>query len=410
MSSTNWLSQPNISAIVSSKRTRCCLFFLAAGVGIGAWAASLPLVSNKLAIDKGELGLILLCFAAGAIVLMVSIGRYIDRVGSDLLSLIGCVFFGLFVVGISFVGSPTLVATLVFLAGAGFGTLDVSMNTTASHLERQSQRHLMSSFHALFSVGNLVGAFLVGKLVAHGVGLQGCLGAAGFVVIATALLSRVIARRQVQNEISAIAAEAKPAALNLSRAQVMLVSMFGAIGFLSMLAEGGMMDWTAVYLVNTLSASESVGAYAFGIFAGAMAAGRFAGDIIVSRVGHINVIRAGALVCAAAVIFMLIMPSIPVTMVCLGLCGFGVANMVPAVFASAGHVGGNAAGKAMSMVTTMGYSGLLLGPAFLGFIAQSLGLMVSFIVISAAFVIITAGTVLVSKRIARHGIKLAHGA
>lgn len=74
------------------------------------------------------------------------------------------------------------------------------------------------------------------------------------------------------------------------------------------------------------------------------------------------------------------------------LCGFGVANMVPAVFASAGRVGGKAAGRAISIVTTMGYSGLLLGPAVLGFLAQATTLVVSFALILVAFLAIAGMT------------------
>lgn len=359
-------------------------------------------------LDKGELGLLLLGFACGAIVLMVATGRFIDRLKSDHLSLGGSVAFGLCIVSIPFASNVYWVAFLVVLAGAGFGTLDVSMNTEASRIERDSKRHLMSSFHAVFSVGNLVGAFMVGKLVAHGGALQLCLGTAGTVVVLTGLASRVVARGHSSKFVQRVQQANQHDQLRLSDAQRTLVLLFGAIAFMSMLAEGGMMDWTAIFLVSNLGASESIGAYAFGIFAAAMAFGRFIGDMATLKFGHVRLIRLGGFICAISVLVMLLSRSIPVTLLALAVCGLGVANIVPAVFASAGHIGREAAGKAMSMVTTMGYTGLLLGPALLGFVAQISNLGVSIFLIALAFALIAVGSLYVRRRILRLGFEYAH--
>lgn len=392
--------------IVSSKRVRCCAFFLAAGVGIGAWASSLPLVSTKLEIDKGGLGFLLLGFAAGAIVLMVTIGRFMDRLQSDKLSLAGCLVFGVCILSVPMVNDVIAAALLILIAGAGFGTLDVSMNTEASHLERETKRHLMSSFHAVFSVGALLGALLVGRIVSVGGGLNICLGMAGSIVILLALGSRLIAGGQSFDHHAGHSLSNVLKQRRLSRQQLAMVLMFGAIAFLSMLAEGGVMDWIAIYLVTELGAPESVGAYAFGTFAATMALGRFTGDMATRRIGHTDVIRIGSLVCAVSVLAMLVSGSVGITMIALALCGFGVANLVPAVFAAAGHLGRDAAGRAMSIVTTMGYSGLLLGPALLGFVAEHLTLATSFGVIAAAFILISIVSFYVGKRMVYHGVAL----
>ncbi|EGE60894.1 UNVERIFIED_ORG: MFS family permease [Rhizobium esperanzae] len=394
--------------IGSSKRARCSAFFLAAGIGIGAWASSLPLVSTRLAISKGELGFLLLGFALGAIVLMVTIGRFIDRLQSDKLSLAGCVVFGACILLVPLAPGVLTAALLILAAGAGFGTLDVSMNTEASHLERTSKRHLMSSFHGVFSVGALLGALLVGQLVSIGGGLNLCLGIAGSTVVLVAFGSRLIARkRSFEHRISSTQSNAMRK-IQLSPEQLVLVIMFGAIAFLSMLAEGGVMDWTAIFLVTEHGASESVGAYAFATFSATMALGRFAGDWATRRIGHVNVIRIGGVICAVSVSVIVVSSSISVTMFALGLCGIGVANLVPAVFAAAGHLGGDSAGRAMSIATTMGYSGLLLGPALLGFVAQHSSLATSFGVIMGGFVLVAIVGFAVAKRMALHGLKLRH--
>lgn len=388
--------------IRSSRRLHSSLFFLAAGVGIGGWAASLPLLSGKMNLDKGELGTLLLCFALGAIVLMINVGRYLDRLKSvHSVSLCGSIVFGLAIALVPYVQSIWLLGLVVFLAGAAFGTLDVSMNTEASAIERSTGRHLMSSFHALFSIGNIVGAFLVGKAVAHGGTLYECLGAAGMVVLLAALSTLFIKNGPVQTPSTISASGAAPGG-PFTSSQRLLIVLFGAIGFLAFLAEGGLMDWTAIYMVDVLGASESRGAYAFATFAAAMAIGRLLGDRATQHFGHANLLKFGGVVCALSILTMLLAANPKITLVVLAFCGLGVANMIPAVFASAGHIGAHAAGRAMAIVTTMGYSGLLLGPALLGFVAQSSSLTVSLGLIMLAFALISVGTLYLSRRMKQH--------
>ncbi len=388
--------------IRSSRRLRSSLFFLAAGVGIGGWAASLPLLSEKMDLDKSELGTVLLCFALGAIVLMINVGRYLDRLKSiHSVSLCGSIVFGLAIALVPYVESIWLLGLLIFLAGAAFGTLDVSMNTEASAVERSTGRHLMSSFHALFSIGNIIGAFLAGKAVAHGGTLYECLGGAGIVVLlaafSTLLITKVPTQASSANPTSGTAPSAP-----FTSSQRLLIVLFGAIGFLAFLAEGGLMDWTAIYMVDVLGASESRGAYAFATFAAAMAIGRLLGDRATQYLGHGNLLKFGGIICALSILTMLLAKSPTVTLVVLAFCGLGVANMIPAVFASAGHIGAHAAGRAMAIVTTMGYSGLLLGPALLGFVAQNSSLAVSLGLIMLAFVLISVGTLYLTRRMKQH--------
>lgn len=392
-----------MSALRRSSRLHCNLFFLAAGIGIGAWASSLPLLAAGFGLNKGQLGMVLLCFALGAIVLMINVGRYIDRVvSSQALSLGGSMIFGAAFLVIPFIGDPIALGACVFVAGAAFGTLDVAMNTEASQIERETGRHLMSSFHAVFSIGNLAGAFLVGQLIGHGGGLQVCLGAAALLVLALALSTRMIATHAAHLSPRPHSEGATAANTALGASQRTLIFLLGAIAFLALLAEGGMMDWTAIYMIDILGASESHGAYAFAIFAAAMAGGRLVGDAVTRRFGHVPLIRIGGVLCAVSVAILLFANSAVLSLAALALCGLGVANMVPAVFASAGNVGGAAAGKAISIVSTMGYSGLLLGPALLGFLAQATSLVVSFILIMLAFLLIAAGTFQLGRRLKQY--------
>lgn len=170
------------------------LFFLCGGLGIGAWAASLPVLAIQNALDEGQLGLVLLYFALGAILMMINVGRLTARYACSILSFCGAVVFSISLMAVPHMTSGPWLAFAVFIAGAGFGTLDVAMNTDASDLERRVEKHLMSSFHAMFSIGNLVGAFLIGQILSRGGGLAVCLGATGVGVACLATMAMLGAR------------------------------------------------------------------------------------------------------------------------------------------------------------------------------------------------------------------------
>jgi MFS family permease len=365
------------------------LFFLCGGLGIGAWAASLPVLANQNALDEGQLGLVLLYFALGAILMMINVGCLTARYACSILSFFGALVFAISLMAVPHTSGPWLAAA-VFFAGAGFGTLDVAMNTDASDLERRVEKHLMSSFHALFSIGNLVGAFLIGQILSRGGGLAICLGATGVgaACLATmAMLGAQNGRRAGQELHGQEGRRGK-----LEPAQYGHLIVLGAIAFFALLAEGGMMDWSAVYIVTEYRAAESIGAYGFAAFATMMALGRLVGDWITARIGSTRLLLASALTCAVSVAVLIVAQNLAIVFVALAACGLGVANIVPAVFAAAGRAGGPAAGHAMSIVTTMGYAGLLLGPALLGFVAQVSSLGASFGLVAGAFLLIAAGT------------------
>lgn len=374
------------SKAIRGDRIRCSLFFLAAGVGIGSWAACLPVLAARARLDKGTLGLVLLCFAVGAILMMTNVGRLSARVATGTLSLLGSLAFAAALAVMPHVEGTGWLAFTVLLAGAGFGTLDVSMNIEASLVERLLGRQVMSSFHAVFSIGNLAGAFGVGWILQGGGALAACLGATGVGVGLLAAMARAGARGATGPGLAGEGAQQAGGPLDRSRRP--LVLLLGALAFLSMIAEGGMIDWSAIYLVSVSGAAESTGAYGFAVFACAMAAGRLAGDPVVHWIGPMRLLLLGGLTCVVSIGVLLAARGLPFAFLALAACGLGVANIVPVLFAAAARAGGGAAARAMSTVTTMGYAGLLLGPALLGFIAQVSTLQASFCVVLAAFLVI----------------------
>ncbi|TIW29513.1 MAG: MFS transporter [Mesorhizobium sp.] len=377
-----------IAPVTRNSRFFCSLFFLGGGVGIGAWASSLPVLSVQMNLDRAQLGLVLICFALGAIAMMTNVGRLVTIVSSSLLSLLGSLAFGAALLALTCAGGACWLAVIVFFAGAGFGTLDVSMNTDASALERLARRQMMSSFHAVFSFGSLAGALVVGQILSRGGDLNLCLGVTGISVALVALVAWSGWNKSIWIHSPPTTGETGDAQFQSTFKTHLL--LLGGLAFLGMLAEGGMMDWSAIYIVTRSGGAESTGAYGFAAFATMMALGRLFGDGIANRIGQMRTLRYCAVVCAGSVLAMILMGgNLTAVLVALTVCGLGLANIVPILFAAAGREGGTSVARAMSTVTTMGYAGLLLGPGLLGLIAQVTSLAVSFGVIALAFLVIS---------------------
>lgn len=383
-------------ALQRTPRVAVSSFFLSAGVGIGAWAASLPAISARISLDKRELGIVLLCFALGAIATMTNVGRMTPRYGTAIICLLGALVFGAVLIAAPHAGGMWALATLILVGGGAFGALDVAMNVEASFLETRSGRHIMSSFHAVFSVGSLLGAGICGQVLRSGGDVVLCLGVAGVAVITLGLFARFWSdapEPPAETETGATGAAPK-----LGKAEARHLWLLGAVAFLALFTEGAIMDWSAIYLVGTAGTSESTGAFGFALFAGMMALGRAIGDMATNALGPVRLFRLGAGLVAAALALVLLLVNVPAIFVALALCGLGVANVVPAVFSAAGRIGGDAAGAAMSRVSTMGYAGLLMGPPFIGFLAEATTLPTALWTVVAAAAIIAASAHLLRRR------------
>lgn len=388
-------------AALSTPRLSVSLSFLAGGIGVGGWAASLPAVTEHFALNERLTGIVLLCFALGAILAMVNVGRLVPVFGASALCLVAASLFGCMLIAVSFVPNAWMLAAAIAVAGAGFGTLDVAMNTEASELERQRARPIMSSFHALFSLGNLVGAGVCGQILRSGAGYEICLVASGAVVIAVAVVARL---RSGAGRMRREAAGPARRPIRLDAQQNRLLLIFGGFAFIAFMAEGAIMDWTALYLVQATGAPESTAAFAFGVFAGSMAVGRLLGDVANRRFGAMRLQQAGAACVALAFAAVLADLGTAATFVALGFCGLGIANVAPVIFSTAGRVGGAAAGIAMARVTTFGYSGLLVGPAFIGFLAHLSTLALSLCTVIVGMGIIALGAVFLGDGKSADGI------
>jgi fucose permease len=352
------------------------------GVVLASWVPHIPAVKTRFGLSDGALGFLLLAMAIGAVVALPLsgwlVGRYGSRAMTSTCALALCLVLPLPLL------APTVVAaglSLVLFGGCN-ALLDVSMNAQAVEVERRHGRAIMSSFHALFSGGGLVGAALAGSVMALGVGdVPHVLGVALVSLIAVgAALPRLLASPP----------SAGPSGPVLVRPTGPLARL-GALAFCGLLAEGAMADWSAVYLHDGLGSGPAVAALGFAAFSLAMAIGRAAGDAVVARFGPERILRTSTAMAALGLTAALLIAEPVVGIAGCGLVGLGISNVIPILFSAAGHTPGVPPGTALAAVATAGYAGFLAGPPLIGLVADWAGIGVGLGVVSLLCALIAAG-------------------
>lgn len=347
--------------VMSARAAVSGLFFLN-GLMVGSWAPKLPVLMQRLDISEAVAGGIVLVLGLGSITIMPVFGALTARRGSARAVRLAALLAVPTLLLISI--SPNLSATMatVFLFGGMIGAMDVAMNANAVAVERGRRRAIMSSCHGFWSLGGVVGAGLGGMAIT-------LLGEVWHAVAVTLLLAAglaVILPRVLQD--APVAGGATAAPLRLPRQPMPYV--IGFVALCCMVPEGAILDWAAVYLQREMGASLSLAGWGFAGCAATMAVMRFLGDALRHRLGAVSMLRLSALVAIAGmgIAGMAGTPALAITG--FALAGIGIANLVPIAFSAAGNLPGLANGIGLSVVTTMGYSGILLAPGTIGWLAE----------------------------------------
>jgi predicted MFS family arabinose efflux permease len=353
--------------------------FLVCGTATSAWAPMVPFAKERLALDEAALGLILLAIGGGSMTAMPLAGLAIHYWGSRAVVAAAAVAVGLALPLLAAPATPALLACTLFVFGAALGAMDVSMNAQAIVVQQAAGRSIMSGFHALFSVGGLVGATTVSLLLREGFGLV-----AAVIVIALALVALALAAQRWFLEDRG-AAEGSTFTIVPSR-RVLLI---GALCFITFLAEGVVLDWSAVFLREYRQVDISIAGMGYAAFSTAMVAARLSGDRVTHRFGAARILRIGAWLAAFGFVLAAAIPASAAAVAGFVIIGIGAANIVPVLFSAAGRVPGVPPGLALATVTTIAYAGLLLGPALVGFVADIANLPVAFLLVAAMLGVIT---------------------
>jgi predicted MFS family arabinose efflux permease len=346
-------------SLLGQQRRATRVAFLVVGMATAGWAPLVPYAKLRLGLDDAGLGLLLLAPGAGALLAMPLAGLAAHHLGTRTITLVGGLLFCVALPLLALAPGVASLAAALALFGAALGTVDIAMNAQAVVVERASARPLMSGFHGMYSLGGLLGAALASLLLHAGLPP---VGGAGLLAGIAAVLLLAHARWMLPQ------APAVGPGFVLPRGRLALL---GALCFVSFLAEGAVLDWSAVLLRLWRGADPATAALGYAAFSVTMAAGRLFGDRLLRRVAPVTMLRLGGGLAALGFLAMAILPWAAGTLAGCALVGLGAANIVPVLFGAAGKMPGMAPGPAISAAATPGYLGLLLGPALIGAAASA---------------------------------------
>ncbi len=353
--------------------------FFANGFLTGSWAPQIPVFLARLEITEFTLGLLILVFGLGALAAMPWCGWLIHRYGSRAVLRLFAVFCSFALLAVALAGNVVVATVTMFLFGALIGGMDVAMNANAVAVEGRLRRAIMSSSHGFWSLGGFAGGGVGGIAIQQ----YGHVTHAAVVTTLTVIIVAVALRHVVAEDVQPVAHKA-PYALPRSAA----VYLTGVIALFSMIPEGAVLDWAALYLQQELGSDIAVAGFAFAAFSAAMALMRFLGDGVRNRFGAVTTLRASSLVAAAGMFGAGFAPNAWVAIAAFALSGIGIANMVPIAFSAAGNHQGVAAGAGLSTVTLMGYSGILVAPSAIGFVGERTDFAPVFVTLSLLLVVV----------------------
>lgn len=370
-----------MSQLVRARLAVLALFTLN-GALFGAFASRIPAIQQTFALSPRDLGFLLLLPGIGAIISFPLSGSSCDRYGgarvAQALALACCPLMLL----IAWSGNLALLAIALVLFGSVMGALDVAMNSWGAEVERVTTRPIMSSFHAFFSLGLGLGA-ASGALAAWAA-IDYPLHYTLFAVFAIGLVwGGICDWPSTPGETGTVKYR-----FILPKGKLLIVA---AVAFASAMSEGGMENWSALYLTNVFAASESAGALGFMIFSIAMVITRLIGDRIVSTLGPALTIRLCGVAALAGSIVTVVAPTPVLVYPGYFLMGVGYSIIFPLVFSRAANDGQLSAGRAIAAVSVFGYGGILMGPPLIGFLAEEITFRATFALFTLLALIIVLG-------------------
>lgn len=342
--------------------------FFVGGFGAASWAPLVPILKGRLAIGEDTLGMLLLCIGIGSLLTMPLSGAAAARLGCRKVLTGASIIYSLMLMVLCQVDSLYLAIPALLLFGAIMGGIDVVVNIQAVIVEKAAGKRLMSRMHALWSVGGFVGAGLFGIWV-------GTLGLTPWISTVIASVSMIAITLFFSRNLLSYGGDSGGKLLAIPHG---IVTFVGIIALISFLVEGAIMDWGGVFLTQARGFDIALAGTGFTLFSLAMLIMRLIGDSLVQKLGQRRVILGGAALAFVGFLLVIFAPSELLLFAGFFFIGIGSANVVPVFFSLLGSQNDMPINAAVPAVSTLGYLGILMGPAAIGFFAHQTSLYAAF--------------------------------
>jgi MFS family permease len=386
-------------------------FFALDGFLFAGWVVRIPEIKAQVHASPGLLGLALLCVSAGAVAVMGPVGRLCVRYGNHAMTVAASVLLCLSVALPPLTHSVLALGLVLIVFGAGYGAMNVGINSSAVDFVAAARRPVMPAFHAAYSLGGLLGATVGGLLASVLTATQylGLLTVGGLSVTTWAgvpLLRHPVSRAPQAADTSSRISRASRAphasvyGVDASAGVALLVVLLGVVALCDAYGEGAMADWGALHLRQDLHATPAVAAAGFAVYSLAMTLGRLSGTRLVERFGPTKLLVAGAGVASVGMVTAALSPALVLALGGFLLLGLGLANIFPLAIDRAGALRGP---RGVATASMLGYGGMVVGPPVIGFLAQGLGLPVALLSVALLVALAGAAALVVRTRAAASG-------
>jgi len=360
--------------IFKNSRFAVSLIFAINGMVFGTWASRIPAIVDFHDLSPGSLGLLIFLAGLSAVIAFSIFGRAADRYGAAFITKRATLLLiPLTLMFIAYANSIWMLVFAVIFFGAIHGGDDVAMNAWAAEVEREYTRPVMSSFHAMWSLGAGIGAGLGSLLAFYEVGFKNHFSLISIIIFVLALSAAFVPFESQKNK-----KEANSPFISIPKGSLLPVA---TITFFASLSEGAVADWSAIFLKSVASLNDGNAALGFTVFSVCMFSMRLLGDRISFILGPATAARYSGLVALTGSIILLVSDSFLLLLLGFGLIGLGIAVIIPLAFSRAGNDETISQGTAIASIATLGYGGMLLGPLFLGLIAEITSIKTSFLIL-----------------------------
>lgn len=380
------LIDPEIQLSAQRLSTRFSFFGL--GFATAAWAPLIPFAQQRLHFNHADFGLLLLCSGLGAMLAMPATGKIVQRIGCRVPIGFALLLLAVLLPSLSLWTTPLMMAITLFLFGTAAGSLGVALNIQAVVVEKNSLKSLMSGFHGMASLGGLAGVLTITALLALSISSVMSAFAVSLLLVIIVFLSVPYNIKAVENTLLEASSKVKKSIRQ--RLPQPLIILIGIACFIIFMTEGAAMDWSGIYLTQQYGVNTTFAGLAYTFFAIAMTTGRFTGHYLIRYFGEKKLLTYSAICATLGLALVSIVPYWWLVLVGYTLVGTGCSNIVPIMFSRAGRQTVMPSAVALSCVSTMAYTGILVGPAFIGMVSELIGLSTVFMALSGLLLLIVA--------------------
>ena len=356
-------------------RIAMSLFFFGMGFCFATWASRIPDLKLTLKLSEATLGSILFALPIGQLCAMPFSGKLVNRYGCRKIAIAGLFMYAFCMpfLGLSTESWHLVIGLFVFGFIANF--CSIAVNTQGVYTQQLFDKPIIGSFHGAWSLAGFSGA-LVGLIMLYlkASPLQHFAVVFFIILLLIAFNYKFLVpfreKKSTENQ--------RKFSFNVQDKGLIWL---GIISFCCMASEGIMFDWSGIYFKEIVKAPGALVILGYTSFMITMAIGRFLSDILVAKFGSKKILIFSGLLISIGLYSAVLFPYLITCTLAFMLVGFGVSNVVPIVFSQAGKSKKTPTSIALTIVSSIGFLGFLIGPPFIGYIAELTNLKYSFAII-----------------------------